>query len=176
MKSADATPLKADNIPVTGEFSVDSPMKLYKIEGLAKDGDYVIETLDGPREGKSLNSAIPVVVELFSGADFSEEKADQTSRFGAFDKKDDKLTSVGSQDAFLKCTLKQGITYYAVVRPQQSVKAGSKWTFTLLFRDAGVARDSVGAWSNLRTKILEKQNETRDLVKASNDLRAKMRK
>ena len=154
------------NTSIKGDFSSDAQMHLYKIEGV--EGDYIIETVDGARVGKALSGAMPVVVELFNGTDFAEDKSVKTSTFGAFNGSDTKLTSLGVLDAFLAYNLKKGTPYYALVRPQQRLKAGDKVSYTLYFRPAGTAREHSGVWDQLRTDIKTKLEKT--ILKAQNEL------
>ena len=156
LKPADAVSLTADK-PLKSEFPADPQMLLFKIDGTSDD--YVFETVDGARAGVPFGGAMPVVLELFDGTDFSEGKSIQVSSFGAIDAKNPLLTSLGAQDAFLTAKLSQGTTYYVLARPQQRLKTGSKGAFTLLARKAKSSRDTKGTWNQLRQEISETQRE-----------------
>jgi serralysin len=171
LKVADAKALPMEAV-VSGEFPSDPQMQLYKVDGVA--GNYVLETVDGALLqddgtflGGILGTAVPVVLELFDGTDFSEDKIvkDGVSRFGAtgtglLD------SSLGVQDAFLKCKLVQGTTYYVLVRPQQRLATGSKGTYSLWLRKEVSDRSKAGlkgsSWSDLKGQIVEGQTGIRN--------------
>jgi|GEM_PF-6113975 hypothetical protein len=165
LKAADAIALTADSDAVSGEFPDDPQMHLYKIGGVS--GDFVFETVDGARVNTDLTAAMPVVLELFDGTDFSEnEIVDKgVSQFGAFDPTDVLKSSLGVQDAFLPYKLKSGTTYYLLVRPQQRLPKNSKGTYKLLFRHAKSDRVIDGTWAALRDTIRTLQDSTASLQK-----------
>ena len=165
--SAESAQLLESKKLVKREIAADAQMHLYKIEDV--EGDYIIETVDGARVGKALSGAMPVVVELFNGTDFAEDKSIQTSTFGAFNDSDKntKLTSIGVLDAFLPCNLKKGTKYYALVRPQQRLKAGEKGSYTLYFRPAGTDHEHSGVWGKLRNEI---KNNLNTILKSQSEL------
>jgi hypothetical protein len=158
LKASEATQLVADQIK-SGEIPTDPQMKLYKFSGAS--GDYVFETVDGAVAGKASTGAMPVVLELFNGTDFSEDKIlkNGISQFGAFNSKDERLTSLGVQDAFLKYSLSSGKTYYLLVRPSARLKPGAKGTFKLLVRKAASDRKITGTWPSLRSDIADMQKK-----------------
>jgi hypothetical protein len=158
----------------TGEFTSDSQMLLFKIDGTSDD--YVFETVDGARAGVPFGGAMPVVLELFNGTDFSEDKSVQVSSFGAFDSTNPLLTSLGAQDAFLAAKLAQGTTYYVLARPQQRLNSRSKGAFTLLARKATSSRDTKGTWNQLRQEISDMQGRIRSVQSETATLQKGLRK
>jgi hypothetical protein len=173
LKAAGAVSLKIDS-PFKGEFNSDAQMVLYKFVGVA--GDYVIETIDGAKVGVALNGTMPVVIELYDGTDFSEDKSIAVSTFGAFNSNDSRLSSLGSQDAFLPCKLLQGTTYYVLVRPQQRLKGDSKGAYNLLFRKAATEREIKDSWTDLRDQISKSQTEIQKFQSETAGLLKKLRK
>ena len=166
-----------ENTVATGKFPSDPQMHLYKVEGA---GDFVLETVDGPLLqddgsflGGVLGSPMPVVLELFNGTDFSQDKAIKVSMFGD-------AGSIGVQDAFLKYKLVSGTTYYVMARPQQRLSAGAEGTYKLLLRRAVSGREQSGikgsSWRDLKDKITEAQKSAKGVQAETITLQGQLRK
>ena len=165
LRIENAKTLKAENSPKKRTLQTDPPMDLYKIR-VDDSHSYVFETVDVARletdkDGKVTmmpmsKNAIPMVLELFDGTDFSEEKIlkNGISKFGVMGAKPHE-SSIGVQDAFLTFKLQSKKDYYLVARPQQRPMKESKWTYTLLVRKSNEPRKGVSgtSWSGLKGQI-----------------------
>lgn len=167
LKIESAKPLKPNEI-ISGEFPSDPQMHLYKVEVTQRD-NYVIETVDGAQLGGAVSSAMPVVLELFEGTDFSEDKASKISSFGD-------LKSLGLQDAYLTSSLEVGKTYYVLSRPLQRLKSPSKASYQLLLRQEGVQRPEKfrgKSWGDLKKTIEDLQADIKGVqTKTAESLKA----
>jgi hypothetical protein len=149
---------------VTGDFPADPQMRLYKLDLGGTGDDYVVETVDGATATASADIAMPVVIELFDGTDFSEAQAIKVSQFGAL-KNGSAAGSLGVQDAFLRSQLDGGKTYYALVRPLQRLAMGAgKSSYRLLLRKANAPRPNhidAGSWQDLVDSLERLQKKLR---------------
>ena len=169
-----ALPLKWGTV-ASGDFSSGLPMHVYKFtpgvdKGSSDDpGEfrYIIETLDVSQRDKTASGS-PVVLELFSGTDFSADKAIQTSRFGSSGSGTEPGT-VGVLDAYLDCKLTKGQTYYLVVRPLNRMAKGvGEAVYHLLWRNPGKRPEDVklrGTWWHNYAATQAKQKKIEEILK-----------